>query len=128
MLRYKQEEVMKKYCIVSEIRPEFMKKYINYHKEIHKGLYKEILEIIKKSGVKEEIIFIYKNLAIIFFEAEDIEKCYEFQNEFEVVKKWNKLMVPLFQSVYKFGNSEKLQTLEKIFDLNEQLKGELHSI
>ena len=34
-------------------------------------------------------------------------------------------MTPLFISVYEFNSSEKLPTLEKIFDLNEQLKGKL---
>ncbi|GAI16077.1 unnamed protein product [marine sediment metagenome] len=79
-----------------------MKSYINNHKEIHKSSYKELLEVIKKSGVKEEVIFIYKNLAIIYFEADDIDICYEFRGKFEVVKKWNKLMAPLFISVYEF--------------------------
>jgi L-rhamnose mutarotase len=116
---------MKKYCIVGEIKPECLSSYIKNHKEIHKGPYKELLEVIKKSGVKEEVIFIYKNLAIIYFEADDIDRCYEFQGKFEVVKKWNKLMAPLFISVYEFNSSEKLPTLEKIFDLNEQLKGKL---
>jgi len=78
--------------------------------------------------VKEEVIFIYKNLVIIYFEADDLNKCYEFQKGFEVVKKWNKLMAPLFKSVYKFDNSKKLQTLEKIFDLNEQLEGRLNTV
>lgn len=116
---------MKKYCIVGEIKPESMDGYIKYHKEIHKGPYKELLEVIKKSGVKEEVIFIYKNLAIIYFEAEDIDKCYDFQGKFGVTEKWNKLMAPLFASAYGFSSSEKLPTLEKIFDLNEQLKGNL---
>ena len=120
-----EEKTIKKYCVVSEIKPECMKSYINNHKEIHKSSYKELLEVIKKSGVKEEVIFIYKNLAIIYFEADDIDRCYEFQGKFEVVKKWNKLMAPLFISVYEFNSSEKLPTLEKIFDLNEQLKGRL---
>jgi len=113
---------MEKYCVISEIKPEFVKRYIKYHKEIHRGSYKELLEIIKKSGVKEEVIFIYKNLAIIYFEADDINRCYEFQNRFEVVKKWNKLMEPLFESSYDFNKSKKLKALDKIFDLSEQLK------
>lgn len=116
---------MKKYCIVGEIKPESMNDYIKYHKEIHKGPYKDLLKVIKKSGVKEEVIFIYKNLAIIYFEAEDIEKSYDFQGRFEVTEKWNKLMAPLFASAYEFSSSGKLPTLKKIFDLNGQLEGTL---
>lgn len=118
---------MNKYCIVGEIKPEYVDEYAKKHEEIHKGTYKEILDVIKKSGVKNEVIFIHKNLAIIYFEAKDINKCYEFQKEFDVVKKWNKIMEPMFASSYDFGKDpDKLSSLKKIFDLNEQIEGKLN--
>ena len=43
---------MKKYCVISEIKPECLSDYIKNHKEIHKGPYKELLEVIKKSYPK----------------------------------------------------------------------------
>jgi len=119
---------MKKYCIVGEIKTEHIEDYAKKHKEIHKSEYKKLLNVIKDSGVMNEVIFMYKNLAIIYFEAEDLDKCYEIQSKFEITGKWNKLMEPMFSSNYGFGkNSERLKSLEKIFDLNEQLKGELFS-
>jgi len=120
------EKKMNKYCIVGEIKPECVDDYIKFHEEIHKGVHKELLNIIKESGVKEEAVFMYKNLAIIYFEAEDLDKCYEFQNKFETTKKWDALMKPLFVSNYEFSTSKKIPVLRKVFDLNEQLKGKLN--
>ena len=111
-----------KYCIVSEIKKDMLDKYIKYHKEIQKSEHKDLLNVIKNSGVDEEIIFIYKNFAIIYFEAEDLNKSYDFQRKFEVTKKWDNLMKDFFDSKYEFADADKLPILEKVFDLNEQIK------
>jgi len=117
---------MRKYCIVGEIKPEYLDEYIKKHKHLHQSEHKELLNVIKKSGVKNEVIFMYKNLAIIYFEAEDLSKSYDLQSKFEVTGRWNKVMAPMFASDYGFGKDpEKLEGLEKIFDLQEQLNGEL---
>jgi L-rhamnose mutarotase len=111
-----------KYCIVSELKKDMVDKYIKYHKEIQKSEYKELLNIIKKSSVDEEVIFIYKNFVIVYFEAEDLNKSYDFQRKFEVTQKWDNLMKDFFDSKYEFSDADKLPILEKVFDLNEQIK------
>lgn len=111
-----------KYCIVSELKKDMVDKYIKYHKEIHKGEYKDLLRVIKESGVEEEVIFIYKNFVIIYFEADDIDKSYALQRKYEVTQKWDNMMKDFFDSEYEFADSAHLPTLEKVFDLNEQLK------
>ena len=67
------------------------------------------------------MIFIYKNLVIIYFEAEDISESYGFQEDYEIVKKWNKLMEPLILSTSELvsGDHDNIPLLEKVFDLNE---------
>jgi L-rhamnose mutarotase len=117
---------MAKYCIVGEVKPEFLEEYKKLHREIHRGPYRELLKVIKDSGVKEEAVFIYKNFAIVFFEAEDLDRCYKKQAGAEVAKQWNELMAPMFASSYEFNVSERLPVLEKVFDLNEQLAGRLY--
>jgi L-rhamnose mutarotase len=117
---------MAKYCIVGEIRGEFLEEYKKQHREIHKGPYRELLKVIKASGVEQEAVFMHKNLAIIFYEAEDLDRAYERQESAKVAKEWNKLMSPMFASSYRFNVSEKLPVLEKVFDLNEQLEGRLN--
>ncbi len=117
---------MAKYCIVGEVKHDHLEEYKKLHTEIHKGPYRELLNVIKDSGVKEEAVFIYKNLAIVFYEAEDLDRCYEKQARAEVAKEWNALMAPMFASSYEFNVSENLPVLEKVFDLSEQLKGRLN--
>jgi len=116
---------MAKYCIVGEVKPEYLKEYKKLHREIHEGPYRELLNVIKDSGVKEEAVFMHGNLAIIFYEAEGLDLCYERQGNADVAKRWNALMAPMFTSSYEFNVSEKLPVLEKVFDLNEQLEGRL---
>lgn len=113
---------MKKYCVILEIKPEHLDEY----KNVHKKAWTELLRNIKNSGVKEEVIFIYKNLAIVYYEAEDLNKCYQIQREDKKLEKsWNDLVSPwILKSEYKPGTYE-LDVLEKIFDLNQQLEGKL---
>ena len=118
---------MGKYCIVGEVRSEHLEEYKRLHREIHKGPYRELLNVIRDSGVKEEAVFMYGNLAIIFYEAEDIDLCYQRQGSSGVAKRWNGLMSPMFASSYEFNVSNKLPVLEKVFDLNEQLAGRLNT-
>ena len=119
---------MNKYCLVGEIKSEYVEEYSKRHEEIHKGKYKKLLDVIKESGVKNEVVFMYKNLAIIYFEAEDLNTCYKFQEKFDVTNKWNKIMQPMFASNYDFGGDpDKLSGLKKVFDLNEQLAGKLNN-
>ncbi len=119
---------MKKYCIVRTLKEGSMDKYIKDHKEIHEGPYKEILKVIKDSGVKEEVIFVYKNSIILYFEAEDLDKSYELQAGAEVVKKWDEIMGPLFETLPDSEGSKTLaeSSLPKVFDLNEQIEGKLN--
>lgn len=99
---------MKKYCFIIELKEEYVDEYII----LHKKAWPEMLEAIKNAGVKEEVIYIYQNLSIVFIECEDIDELYNKLDKEEVVKKWNLTVGPWFKSDFQF--------LEKIFDLNQQ--------
>ena len=101
---------MKKYCFVIELKDEYINEYI----DIHKNAWPELLKTIKEAGVKEELIYNYKNLSIVFFECEDIDAIYKILGEKDVVQKWDAVVKPWFASEFIF--------LEKIFDLNKQLE------
>lgn len=120
---------MNKYCMVLELKENKVENYIEEHKKIHLGIYKELLNVIKKSGVKKEVIFIHNNLAIIYFEANDLDKSYKFQEKFDIAQKWNKAMQPLFteKSIEKYKVNKSLLILEKVFDLEQQLEGKLNN-
>jgi L-rhamnose mutarotase len=117
---------MAKYCIVAEVKPEHLEEYKRLHKELHKGPYKDLLNVIKESGVQEEAVFMHGTTVVIFYEAEDLNRAYGRQGGKEVARRWNELMAPMFASSYEFNASDRLPTLEKVFDLTEQLSGRLN--
>jgi L-rhamnose mutarotase len=125
-IRGEETATMAKYCIVGEVKQECLEEYKQLHRELHKGPYRELLKVIEDSGVKEEAVFIYKNYAIVFYEAHNLDACYEKQAGAEVARRWNELMAPMFASSYEFNVSERLPVLEKVFDLKEQLGGRLN--
>ena len=111
----------KRYCLINVINEEYVKDY----KELHRNPWKEILDAIKIVGVKELLIWNYKNLAIIYFECEDIDRVYTELEELNVVNKWNNTLKPWLQESPVIDIPGKIVTLDKIFDLNEQLNGNL---
>ncbi len=107
---------MKKYLAVIEIKPEFEKEYI----AIHKDPWQEMLEAIRAAGYTNEAIFYYKNQSIIYLECPDDkthEECDRVLRETDVCKKWDLTVCPWFAA--------KPHMCEKIFDLNQQLNGDL---
>jgi L-rhamnose mutarotase len=101
---------MRNYCIVIELKDEHVEEYI----DLHKNAWPEMLKEIKQAGVKQESLYNYKNLSIVFFECDDIDAVYAKLKEKDIVKKWDATVGPWFASEFNYP--------EKIFDLNEQLK------
>lgn len=111
---------MNKYCVVLEIKPEHLEEY----KEAHRHVWVDLMKSIRASGVKEEVMFFYKNLAIVYFEAEDLNKSYEIQRRSaELEKGWDDLVGPWIAKGEYLPGSFDLDLLEKVFDLNDQLEG-----
>lgn len=104
----------KRYCLIIEVKEEHIKEYIKIHKEP----WREMLQAIRDSGIKDEIIYFHKNQSIIFMECDDFEYCNTKLRATEVCKKWDELLVPWFEDV-------DIAFPEKIFDLNQQLDGKL---
>ncbi len=105
-----------RFCFIITLKEEFINDYIN----IHKNAWEEIITAQKKVGVEESFIWIYKNLAIVYYECKDINKMYLNLEKFEVTRKWNELMKQYILKSQTINFNGKINTLEKIFDLNEQ--------
>lgn len=109
------------YCIVLEVKEEFLDEY----KDMHRNPWRGVLKAIKKSGAENLLIWSYKNFSIIFFECEDINKFYKKYNEVDIVKKWHAMIKPWLIESPPIDGSEEIKPLEKIFDVNQQIKGNL---
>lgn len=107
---------MKKYLIVAEVKPEHLQEYI----DIHINVWPEMLEAIKEAGYTNELIWIYKNQTIIYLECPD-NKSNDELNEIlrskDICKQWDITVGPWFESGFT--------QCPKVFDLNQQLEGEL---
>ena len=104
----------KRYCLIIEVKEPYIEEYIKIHKEP----WREMLEAIRDSGIKDEVIYFYKNQSIIFMECEDFEACNLKLRATDVCKRWDEKLVPWFVE-------NGISFPEKIFDLNQQLGGKL---
>ncbi|MCL5073200.1 MAG: L-rhamnose mutarotase [Actinobacteria bacterium] len=111
----------KRYCMVLEIKEECVNDYVN----IHKNAWAELLKAEKVCGIKEELIWIYKNLSILFIECDDIDQVFKAIEANEIERKWDIKVRPWFKNSQVLDASKKIEALEKIFDLNQQLNGDL---
>ena len=111
----------KRYCLVIELKEEFTNDYC----DIHRNPWPELLDAIKDAGAKELLIWNYKNMSIVYYECDDLDKFYERLGKLEVTEKWNATVGPWFSEAPTFDGSGNIQSLEKIFDLNQQLTGKL---
>jgi L-rhamnose mutarotase len=112
---------MKRYCFVLELKEEFVKDF----SELHKNPWPEVLQALKDNGCNEHLVWIYKNLAIVFNESENMDTVFNRLDKVEILQKWNVLESPWIKTGPSKDSEGKTICLEKIFDLNQQLKGEL---
>ncbi len=112
----------KSFCIIGHLKKECIEEYKEKHINLHLGPHKELLNVIKNSGIQDEKVFIHENMIVITFETEDLDKSYEIQGKSEILAKWNEIMKPMFDDRYEFSdNQSPFPMLEKVFDLNEQM-------
>ena len=126
MLQKQSEKKSKKqtknrYLFVLEIHPEKMGQYC----DIHRNPWPEILEAIKGEGAEELLIWVYKNFSIVYYETEDLDGLYKRLANYDVMKKWNVTVGPWIAESPPLDGSGKMNTCEKIFDLNQQIEGKL---
>jgi L-rhamnose mutarotase len=117
----KQSGSIKRYMIILEIKPEHLKEYC----DIHRHPWPELLEAIKGEGAKELLLWNYKNLSIVYYETEDIDELYAKLNKIDAIKRWNATVGPWIEVSPPLDGSGKMNTCEKIFDLNQQIDGKL---
>jgi L-rhamnose mutarotase len=112
---------MKWYCLVNELKEEHVDDYVEIHKNAHKTHWKTQLHALKKSGAENALVYIYKNLSIIFYQCDDINESFRKLGMDEDNNRWQAHIASWFAGNPKFDGTETVQGLEKVFDLNQQL-------
>ena len=108
--------LVKRYCMVNVIKPECVEEYA----KAHMNPWPEVLKSIKDAGTKEELIYIFKNYAILFIECEDIDAYMEKFINSEFGKKWMSDMYYMLGEndwADENGNAKDMKGgLKKVFD------------
>ena len=112
---------IKRYMLILEIKPEHLRQYC----DIHRNPWPELLEAIKGEGAQELLIWNCKDLSIVYYETEDIDELYARLNKIDAIKRWNVTVGPWIAASPPLDGSGKMNTCEKIFDLNQQIAGKL---
>jgi|AntAceMinimDraft_17_1070374.scaffolds.fasta_scaffold201145_1 L-rhamnose mutarotase len=112
---------MKWYCIVNELKEDAVKEYKEAHLNMYKTKWSNQLDVLKQAGAKECLVFINKNQSILFYRCEDIDESFTTLGTIPNRTLWDEFALPMFANNAKFDGSEKVETCELVFDLNEQL-------
>ena len=115
----------RRYLQVNELKPEMVEAYKNAHQTMHLGEWKEQLDVLKKGGAEECIVYQYNNLAIMIYECDYIAESFSRLGQDPRRPAWDRFTVPMFANAPKFDGTGEIPHALKIFDLNEQLNGEL---
>lgn len=116
---------MKRYCLVNELKEEHVADYVGIHKKAHLTHWKTQLDALAEAGAENCIVYMYKNFSILIYECEDIDESFSKLGEIEANNKWQAEVAPWFAGKPKFDGSQKVESVEKIFDLKQQLEGRL---
>lgn len=111
---------MEHIVFVQEVKKDKKEEYLKYHKECPKAL----METIKSSGIEREIIWINEEQLIVYIMSDDFEKAMTTLSKQSVFKNWTSLMEPLLSEMQDYSEDGKIRNLQKVFDLEEQLKTE----
>ncbi len=116
----------KRYLVVNELRPEFVEAYRKFHMEMHLSEWQPQLKVLEDAGAEECMVYLYNNLAIMIYVCDDIDESYDTLGKNPVRDSWTQLMTPMFANTPKFDGTAKAAYCEKIFDMKQQLHGELN--
>lgn len=114
---------MNKYLMIAELKPEDVNKYREMHLTCHKTQFNDQLEAIRNCGCASMMTFVWKNYSLLYAECEGtIEEFFDKLGETPANIKWSAVTSPWFNPD---NGVEFLPPLEKVFDLEQQLNGEL---
>ena len=120
---------MKKYCFINLLKPECRQEYM----DIHINSPPEILQALRDNGAVEEMIYIYKDMAVVFVKTDDYEGFMKGFGETECGRKWYQTCVHFMSDdepkcLDENGDfNTDTPLLEKVFDLEQQMAGKLEA-
>ena len=109
---------MENVMFVQKVRADKKEEYIRMHKEA----WKDLLIESKKAGFKKQILWMFGDYVLIYSMSENFDQSMSKLLKTEIQKKWQSKMDTLLEEVQDYSEEGKIDKLEKIYDLEEQLK------
>lgn len=114
---------MKRYCLALDLNddPGLISEYEAYHKQI----WPQILESIRSAGIPQMEIYRISNRLFMIMETDEsfsFEQKAAADQSNPTVQEWETLMWKYQQAIPGGKPGEKWRLMEKIFDLQDQLK------
>lgn len=102
-----------------KVKNDAVEDYINEHKNASH----EFLKAFGESGIKRAIVWRDKNNndLFVYMLTDDFKKSMSILINKEIHKKWIAKMEPLLAEIQDYSNENNINSLEKIFDVEEQL-------
>ena len=114
----------RRYMQINELKPEMVAAYRKAHETMHLGEWKEQMDVLRKAGAEDCIVWLYKNYSVMLYVCDDIEESFSALGRDPRRAAWEEFTGPMFAAAPKFDGSGEIPHLEKIFDLRQQLQGE----
>ncbi len=105
---------MESTCFYMKIKPDGIEGYKNIHKK--GNVWKEVLENIKNAGFEKMKIYMLENYAIVYIEAENISKAFEYLGSQPDTPRWNEATSAFMDTQPAYGSDEVVKYLECVFD------------
>lgn len=84
---------MAQYTWIAEVRPGYEEEYKRRHDEI----WPEMVETLRKAGVRNYSIFRYGLTLFGYFETDDIERTQQYLSNSDVNQRWGEWMAPVMK-------------------------------
>ena len=114
---------MGRYCLVCELEKDRKDDYIDLHLHCHETPWRTQLDALRKAGATDFLVYNHRDLAIMFFECDDMSACFARLDQDEDNRRWQARVAPCFSEDQSFDGSRASPSARKIFDLAQQLEG-----
>lgn len=95
---------------IGRIRPGKEQEYI----DAHKAVWPELIEAMKRAGVRKESCFLFENIVFVYVEAEHMAVTMDKLARDPINQKWDLFMEPLLESP-STSSSELFPEMQEVF-------------
>ncbi len=119
--------MVKRYVMVSELKPEYVEDYKKLHLTCMETEYKGQPQAMVDSGAIETLVYVYENFSIVYIETElELDEVFEKLGKTKSNQIWQEKANPYFAVQTTFDGAQKAKYLEKVFDSTQMVKGEFN--